>query len=460
MVLCLGFIPSIALGQAGTDKAALETARHHMEIGQELYSKGEYAKAAEAFGAAYAAQPFSAFLYNAAVARERNKEYAKAASLLEKYLNDEPDAQDTSEVKQRIELLRVAAGQSHKPGDSGGMQQQISSFKSLVSVRTNPEGAKVSLRAGGKTVASGKSPSAHTLERGDYTVFVEHPKYHSVEIPVSVSPGKVYVLIAEMSQGEFLGTLNVITRTPGAEVFIDDLGAGSVGKTPYLAVLPAGNHQVWLKKPGFKDGHHQVAISPAEQKTLRVQMNRVAHGKLSVEANVYGAEVYVDDKLVGNTPYTGDLSTGRHQVRVEADDQKDWESQIDISKGQVTNVKVYLHKSVSRSGAWTLAVLSAAFIGGGIVLGVMANGVEDDLKSDQQQGVLTNDDSRYRKGEILAISADVSFGLGAVFGLFAVYNFLKDPTPDSEARVSKPQDWAFAPYLDPTGAGLQLGRRF
>ncbi|MCB9666895.1 MAG: PEGA domain-containing protein [Myxococcales bacterium] len=458
--LYVWFIPSITLGQADPDKALIEQARTHMERGQEFYSQGEFNKAAEEFGSAYAAQPFSAFLYNAAIARERERQYTKAAALFEKYLSEEPNAPDASHVKQRIELLRVAAGQTHKAGEADAMEQHSSSFKSLVSVRTNPKGAKVSLRSAGKVIAIGQSPSAHTLEQGQYTVFIEHPKYHPVEIPVSVSPGKVYILIAEMSQGEFLGTLNVITRNPGADVFIDDLGAGSVGKTPYLAVLPAGRHQVWLKKPGFAGLATNAKVIAGEQNTLRAAMVRVPYGKLSINANVYGADVYVDDKPVGKAPYTGKLSTGTHTVRVEADEKKDWEGKVEIYKGRVTPINLHLHDSVSRASAWTFAIMSAAFVGGGIALGLLANGTEDSLKRDQARGVLTTDDSRYLKGKILAIGADVSFGVGAIMGLLAVYNFLKDPSPDSEARISKPQDWAFAPYLDPNGAGLRLGRQF
>ncbi|QQR90722.1 MAG: PEGA domain-containing protein [Myxococcales bacterium] len=464
LLLLNSLFASSTFAQAYQDKAALEKARQFMEQGQAFYAQNEYAKAAEAFDQAYEAQPFSAFLYNAAIAHERNKNYAKAADLFEKYLDGEPSAEDAAKVKQRIELLRAASGEG-KSNTQNASQQAVDQavatrFKSLISVRTRPEGASVRIRNAKRVMARGKTPSAHTLEQGDYVVVVEHPDYRTVEIPVSVQAGKVYILIAEMSQGEFLGTLNVITEVPGAQVFIDDKKAGAVGNTPYLTVLPAGKHTVWLEKPGFQPSMHQVEFAAAEQKKLSIAMNRVEHGRIQVESNIYGAEVYVDDKLVGTTPYKGDVSAGAHTIRLEADDKKDWEGQVTVLRGQITPLQVYLHNSAGRASAWTMAILAAAFVGTGVAAGMWAGSVEDSLKADQRAGVLTSEDSRYLKGKVLAVGADVLFGFGAVFAAFSIYNFLRDPYPDSEARISKPKDWALLPYASSNGGGATLQGSF
>jgi len=102
-------------------------------------------------------------------------------------------------------------------------------FKSLLSVRTNPEGATVHVLRAGTEVASGPAPFAHTLDHGRYLVRIDHPDYQTVEQEMRVEPGKVYVVIVEMSQGQFLGYLRVASNVAGANVYVDDRDQGPRG---------------------------------------------------------------------------------------------------------------------------------------------------------------------------------------------------------------------------------------
>jgi len=87
---------------------------------------------------------------------------------------------------------------------------------------------------------------------------------------------------------------------------------------------------------------------------------------------------------------------------------------------------------------------------------------EDELRAEQQAGTLSADDPRIDRGRMLAIGADISFGLSALFAGLTTYFFLHDAGPDSEGTVLEPRDWAFAPIIDPsTGtASFHVGRSF
>ena len=87
-------------GAAWAQDAAIEEARAHFDNGQALYDKGEFGKAAEAFLAASKAKPFPAFTYNAALAFDQLKDYARAVELFARYLKEEPSTPDKKEVEE------------------------------------------------------------------------------------------------------------------------------------------------------------------------------------------------------------------------------------------------------------------------------------------------------------------------------------------------------------------------
>lgn len=526
IALLLGSLSLTARASAQEPPAAasMESAREHMERGQELFASSRFVEAAEEFQLAYAAQAFSAFLFNAGVCYERLGDPTRAADFFARYLDRDPEAGDARAVRARIEQLRTAAADRQPAAgtapaaDAGTATTTVSTpdagtdpamspdagvtatgvtatgvtataaldggvpldvdagtgvttsavtvvrppddeqpgpvapaqdFKSLLSIRTNPAGAQVTLRQGDRVVSSGPSPFAFTVEQGDYRVVVEHPDYRRIETPVRVRPGKVYLIIVEMSQGEFLGFLRVVTDVPGAHVFIDDHAAGAVGTTPFQNAISTGTHKLWIERPGYLPVQRDVEVGVGEEVLVRTDLTRVDEGRIRVVSNVPGSEIYVDDRLVGTVPYEGDVSAGPHEVRVEADGMKDWEAQLNVRQGQVTPIRVRLKAAVGRGGAWTTAVMGALLVGGGVGMGVYADGLRSDLEAERLAGRLTSNDSRLSTGTWLAVGADISFGLGAALGLLSLYYFLRDPLPDSEATVLEPRDWAFSPYYDP-----------
>jgi hypothetical protein len=519
LVLVLGVV-SLPLGASAQEPpaaASMESAREHMERGQELFTSSRFVEAAEEFQLAYEAQAFSAFLFNAGVCYERHDDPARAADFFARYLDRDPDANDARDVRARIELLRTTAANRQTTAstattttttstdvdagvppsadagvptttqtttapdagappavDAGAAVPTVATttstatvltadddpppaptavpedFKSLLSIRTNPAGAQVTLRQGERVISAGPSPFAFTVEQGDYRVVVEHPDYRRIETPVRVRPGKVYLVIVEMSQGEFLGYLRVVTDVPGAHVFLDDHDAGSVGTTPYQNAIATGTHRLWVERPGYRAIERTVEVGVGEDVLVRTDLTRVDEGRIRVVSNVPGSQVYVDDHLVGTVPYEGDASAGPHDVRVEADDMKDWETQLTVRAGQVTPIRVRLKPAVGRGGAWTTAVIGALLVGGGVGMAVYSEDLRTELDTERAAGRLTSNDSRLSTGFWVTVGADVAFGLGAALGLLSIYYFLRDPLPDSEATVLEPRDWAFAPYFDPS----------
>lgn len=467
--LVLAAAPAAAQEESGP--SPIERARQHMERGQALYLQARFEEAAAEFEAAYAAQPFSAFLYNAGVALERAGQPARAIEFFEQYLSRDPSASDAAAVRERIAELRRAlapppAGQTPTPPPEPPPEQAPGElpedFKSLLSVRTNPEGATIIVRRGSEIVAQGPAPFAHTLDQGRYNVTVEHPDYQTVNQDVRIEPGKVYVVIVEMSQGQFLGYLRVVSNVAGAQVYIDDREQGPRGQTPFEAPIPIGTHQIWVERPGYQLEQTEAEIGIGEDVTVRMDLTRVDFGRLRVVANITGARVFVDGHLAGTVPYEGQVSAGTHRVRVESDGMKAFEESVTIRQGQLTPMRVRLRPDVGRGGAWVTTVFSALFLAGGVTLGVLGNDFGAQVRAEIDAGTLSNDDPRIDQGFFLYIGADAAFGLSFILGCLALYYFVYDPLPPSEGSVQEPRDWTFAPMLDPErgAAGLGFTGRF
>jgi hypothetical protein len=449
--------PPATPAAAPSKDAAMDQARAYMEKGQALYMKGLFLDAANEFERAYGVQQASAFLFNAGVAYERYGDLTKSIEKFELYLTTSPKAEDKDKVAARVAALRdrLAKGET---GPSGTAESK--DMKGLLVVRSEPVGAKVTITRDNQLVATGPSPMAESLDQGRYSVTIEHPDYRAVNTNAEVTAGNVFVIAAGLSQGQFLGSLEVVTDVPGAEVYINDKALGVQGKTPFRTQLPVGQYKVWVAKAGYREETSNVEVELGRHVQVTQGLTRVDFGRLRVVANVRGAEVQVDGKKVGNAPGTFDVPSGSHTVTVSADDMKDWEQVVDVRRGKETPVRVRLRPSVSRTGAWITGVLAVAALGGGITLGLLSNSEKDAINADVKAGKLTSDDSRIggildgSPGALFALGADVAFGAAAILGGLSLYYFVRDPLPDSEGVVQEPRDWAVSPFFTPNAAGV------
>jgi len=217
-----------------------------------------------------------------------------------------------------------------------------------------------------------------------------------------------------------------------------------------------------VERPGYGLEQSEVEVNVGEDVTARIDLTRVDFGRLRVVSNVTGARVLVDDQLVGTVPHEGEVSSGPHRVRVEADGMKSWETSVEIRPGQLTPMRARLRPDVGRGSGYVTAVFGALFVGGGIVLAVLGNDLQNQLIAARDAGALASDDERHDIGLFMYVGADAAFGLAVILGGLSLYYFLYDPLPPSEGSVQDARDWALTPLVDPTRgtAGLAVGGRF
>ncbi len=109
-----------------------------------------------------------------------------------------------------------------------------------------------------------------------------------------------------------------------------------------------------------------------------------------------------------------------------------------------------------RGHAITTAIVAAVFLGGGAYVGSLSKSTKDSINNDIKSGVLVdNTDSRFSRGKIEAIGADVLFGVGALIAATAVYGLLEHG-PDSTG-VAEHHTISIAPSFGPDGTGMATG---
>ncbi|MDB4985769.1 MAG: TonB-dependent receptor [Myxococcaceae bacterium] len=469
----------------------LEVSREHMERGQALYGAGRYIESAEEFLRAYEAQPFSAFLYNAGVAYEKVGDPARAADYFTRFLQTEPGADHAAKLSARIERLgglarardaELAAADAAAASSSAAtlaelenarrrlaeLQAQLGAlsgradFKSLLSVQTTPPDATVWVKTqAGEVLFRGTGPKlTQTLDPGSYVVEVQHPKYTTIAAPITVAAAVVNVVLAEMSQGQFLGLLRVQSDIPGAAVYVDERDVGALGRTPFQLPVKVGRHHVWIERPGYQPVQRDVEVGVGDDSRLVVALQRVNYGRIRVVASRADADVAIDGKRLGRVPAESNVSAGRHVVVVSAPGMKSLTTKVVVQRGQVTPLRVRLRPQVGRKGAWATAGVAAAFLGASIATGAVGYHLQHELSADRRARTLESDDERIKRGKYLYIGSDVGYGITAGLLGFATYYFLRDPLPDSEGRTLESRDWTarieLSPELAPGRAGGQL----
>ncbi len=456
VALCIPlFQAATAWGRVDSSEARLDEIRRKMEEGQRLFLAKDYEKAAKVFEQGYEHYPYSAFLFNAGVCYEKLGRPRSALVAFGRYLDKDPKAPDAPLVQERLARLEAALATS----DPGGLaaqhpdaESEAGSMKSLVVIETEPRGAPVTIYqyTGSGTgvfseddadftrVADRVSPVSLTLAVGRYHIVVSKFRdFNQSETDISVSPGHVHHFRARLSQGKFMGFLEVKANVVGADIYIDSGGANKKlwGRAPHNALIAPGVHQVLIEAPGFEASHHDVVIEAGGKQELTATLERVGFGVIRVDANVAEVLVSVDDKLVGSwrqgeSALEIELPSGAHDLLVTGRGYKDLKKRIAVPRGQLVPMRANMVEKYPRGAAWTQAILSAGFLGAGIYLGVESDRLHRNLSEERALGNLHAHDPDLRKGFWFSIGANSAFLVSGVMAGLSAFNFIRDPYPD------------------------------
>jgi hypothetical protein len=129
-----------------------------------------------------------------------------------------------------------------------------------------------------------------------------------------------------------MGKLIIESMTDGVKVYVD----GKLkGKTPIAKPvwLKPGKHKLKATKAGYSTLELPFKIRRGKKTSLTVDLFPFS-GLVRFTSNVDGAEVYVDNKLLGSTPLIRDVVVGKRKVMILKEGYNDFVTEIRVKAGE------------------------------------------------------------------------------------------------------------------------------
>ena len=161
------------------------------------------------------------------------------------------------------------------------------------------------------------------LKAGEHTVRMSKPGHIDFEETFSLEAGETKKLEGVL---ERLNILSLSSSPLGVTLYLDD---EEVGSTPVRLELQTGSYRIKLKKEGYADWKEEVLVDKDLSKNITM-LKMVNVWFLSEPPQ---AEVYLDNRYVGETPVTKNILEGTYTVRFRKDRYKDLERQVIVRDG-------------------------------------------------------------------------------------------------------------------------------
>jgi hypothetical protein len=128
--------------------------------------------------------------------------------------------------------------------------------------------------------------------------------------------------------------LSVNGNVQGAEVL---LNGSSVGRIPLNTQVPQGSYNITVRAPGYADFSQSVVVNGPTQINAILQAIQVG---LSVNANVMGAEVYLNGSMAGRTPLNLNVVPGSYNLTVRAPGYADYSQSVVVNGATQVNANL------------------------------------------------------------------------------------------------------------------------
>ena len=141
------------------------------------------------------------------------------------------------------------------------------------------------------------------------------------------------------------GTILVNIDPAGDEIWVDGklYVKTSMGASSYRSQrLFFGSHKIKVKKDGYEDWEQETKVGYGKTATLDASLIPI-YGGLKVTSTPRGAQVYIDRKLMGNSPLTvNQIVAIDHTIKLELEGYKESFKSITISPDTILNLNLTL----------------------------------------------------------------------------------------------------------------------
>ncbi|MCF7913143.1 MAG: PEGA domain-containing protein [Candidatus Cloacimonetes bacterium] len=181
----------------------------------------------------------------------------------------------------------------------------------IVIINSEPEGAEVYLN----DQKMGVTTWQDELIAGDYKLTIKARMYHTKELEFSLAEGQTLELPVVELMPKF-GYYSVKCDQSSAVIYLDGvrIGEGNISRQK----IESGSHLLEAKLAYYHDHKEEFLINDGDTKDFDLAM-KPAFGVLEIKSTpVSGADVYINNELVGTTPYTNERClSGQYRIRVD-----------------------------------------------------------------------------------------------------------------------------------------------
>lgn len=331
------------------------------------FAEGRFEDAALLFREAFDLEPVGSLLYNIGLCYEKSGNVPTAIVFYERFVIAMPGSPQRAAVQGKI----------------GELKQSLEGQYEQVSVESTPPGAVVFVDDKGKG-AMGVTPLDFKLLPGEYTVIVELKGYEPVRQRLNLQKGQGGQVSVRLVSSDRVGAVRLFISETGAQVKVDGRPVGNAPLSEPVR-LPAGKHQIEVIKPGFGVYNQLVEVRAGAEEKLTVDLSEETGG---------GDIAAVAPSDIGGGGGGGDAGDGKKRNILP----------------------------------WVVVGVGVAAIGGGVVTGLSAQSLHDQLneKRSNNEAIAPQD---VDSGNSMVLLTNVLFGVGSAAVLGGVAWWLFDGGP-------------------------------
>ena len=232
------------------------------------------------------------------------------------------------------EFRRVAV----RAGEVNKVKVQLDPVRSAILIDSEPRGAKVRFQG----EIRGATPLILSdLPAGEHAVQLLMPGYSEEQIRWRITDERLHPrMIAKLKMTS--GRIVVKTVPDTATVFIN---GKRVGLSPYSSTLESGVYALRIEREGFNSIEEQVIV-PRGGTVRRDIRLETTPGTIKITSSPSGAEVFLNDKKVGVTPWTvPGVQPGNYRIRAAFPGYDFVEKTVSVAPSQTENVHLTLARS-------------------------------------------------------------------------------------------------------------------
>ena len=202
----------------------------------------------------------------------------------------------------------------------------------FVVLKSEPSEARVIID--GQEMA-GRTPFSKSLKVGRHRYEIRKTLHETVRGSFTIQQGKTTKVSKSLLPA--YGTLQVST-TAGAQIYIDRQLAGQGELTKVLA---PGRYYVEITKENYFPLRKNVTIEKRKNSRITQQL-KIKKGVLELNSNPIEADVYIDNRYVGETPLIKRLAVGNYKLTLKKQGYQPQEINLQITHQKTTRRTITL----------------------------------------------------------------------------------------------------------------------